>query len=496
MLFRYRLGLALIAVLCASMYAQDKTTAALAANIPHAFQANTPYVAGALVTNAGSLYSRISAGTSASTFSADAANWILVNAFPSSNGTAATNPANANYNFASGSAGYTTSSGWTFTTGSASFTSSASPISVTSGTIPISSPASVHVAMKLTWSTFSSGGPGSYTAYFSDTTAFCNSSSGSPINLGLTPSSPTVFADNCVMTANDTVTATFVPPAGQFGTLTEFRLIYYVGNSPSGLLPALTMGASTVAAGNDTTSFIQTATPKPDFGSGNVFIGTQPAFDFGTQNAFIGYSTGGNFVNGSGNVFIGSSAGNAITYGTGNVAVGGDFPSNGNYMLSIQNAIYGVNNAGSGSMVSSGCLGMYQQTCTEKLELAGGFKPYHLVGGSGTPTVALGAGAGSGATYTLSTGSTDLSGELCVTTAGTPSASATLATLTYSGTYSKSKTNTPFVNLSASNSATSALATDIYYNRPSSSVTTLVVSIGGGALTTSTTYCLNYGVIQ
>lgn len=43
-----------ILLLSVSMLAQDKTTATLAAQVPFPFQANTPYVAGALVTNGGS----------------------------------------------------------------------------------------------------------------------------------------------------------------------------------------------------------------------------------------------------------------------------------------------------------------------------------------------------------------------------------------------------------------------------------------------------------
>lgn len=116
---------------------------------------------------------------------------------------------------------------------------------------------------------------------------------------------------------------------------------------------------------------------------------------------------------------------------------------------------------------------------------------YGLTGKSSTPTGVLGTGAGTGASETI-TGN-NISGTLSVTTAGTPSASATVTTITFAGTLTYP--NGCSVQLFPANANAASItggATEIY---AAGTTTTWVVTSGTTGLTTGTTYLWNYLII-
>jgi hypothetical protein len=123
----------------------------------------------------------------------------------------------------------------------------------------------------------------------------------------------------------------------------------------------------------------------------------------------------------------------------------------------------------------------------------GSLKLAHLLGGSATPTLAPGNGAGTAPTISLATGSTDIAGQLLITTGTAPvGLNAVVAVLTLS---SAVFANNPFVTLTPANAAAAALtaATQVYPLAASSSSFQLIC--GNTGLAASTAYVWNYQVI-
>jgi hypothetical protein len=114
----------------------------------------------------------------------------------------------------------------------------------------------------------------------------------------------------------------------------------------------------------------------------------------------------------------------------------------------------------------------------------------HLVGNSGTPTVALNtAGAGSGSSVAAFAG-TDLAGTVSITTAGSPGTSAVVATITFANPYGA----TPHVLMTPGNAAAAHLAVDAI---PVVTVSTTEITITSGTTALgTTTYIFNYMVAE
>lgn len=89
------------------------------------------------------------------------------------------------------------------------------------------------------------------------------------------------------------------------------------------------------------------------------------------------------------------------------------------------------------------------------------------------PTIAAGAAAGSGATATVLAGSTNQAGQITITTAGTPLANGTLATVTFNGTVTPAPLT---VTLMPANAAAATAFTAIFTNIPGT--TTWTISTG------------------
>jgi len=114
----------------------------------------------------------------------------------------------------------------------------------------------------------------------------------------------------------------------------------------------------------------------------------------------------------------------------------------------------------------------------------------HFKGTTGTPTVAAGTGAGTSPTITIT--GTDSGGKIALTIGTSPTASATVMTITFNTAYS----STPYPTLSAGNSAAAlnGFTGGILYTS-SISTTTWVLSAGGsGAMTASTAYIYYYDI--
>ncbi len=101
------------------------------------------------------------------------------------------------------------------------------------------------------------------------------------------------------------------------------------------------------------------------------------------------------------------------------------------------------------------------------------------------PTIAAGTGAGTSPTVSIA--GTDNSGQITVTTGTSPTAAATIATVTFASTY----LNTPYVVISPANANAAALysTTRVYATSSTSAIT---LTAGSAALTASTQYIWNY----
>jgi hypothetical protein len=107
-----------------------------------------------------------------------------------------------------------------------------------------------------------------------------------------------------------------------------------------------------------------------NIGDYNIAIGYNsrgaPASMSGSRNVMIGSDTGGlSLTTGSNNLFLGASTGQTTTSGSANVVIGYDIDTQSataSNQLTIQNAIFGSANSGTGTTVSSGNIGFFATT--------------------------------------------------------------------------------------------------------------------------------------
>lgn len=123
-------------------------------------------------------------------------------------------------------------------------------------------------------------------------------------------------------------------------------------------------------------------------------------------------------------------------------------------------------------------------------QLIGALTVQKITGGSGTPSIAAGTGAGT--TPTIAIAGNDTAGRITITTGTTPTAAATIVTITFNVAYGTA----PYVALTPANANASALALTSRPFPGATTTTTFVLTAGSVALTASTQYIFNYHVIQ
>jgi len=116
----------------------------------------------------------------------------------------------------------------------------------------------------------------------------------------------------------------------------------------------------------------------------------------------------------------------------------------------------------------------------------------HIIGSSSAPTIAAGTGAGTSPTVSIS--GNDLIHKVTITTGTSPTASATVATITFNVAYGVA----PKIILTPVNSAAAALngTAQIYVDDASTTTTVYVIKVGSGGLTASTTYLFYAQIAQ
>lgn len=180
----------------------------------------------------------------------------------------------------------------------------------------------------------------------------------------------------------------------------NFTMSGALGNAGmgNGALSALTSGDDNNALGRGTLSTVTT-------GSFNTGVGTLALSDLvsGTGNTAFGYNAGLH-ATGSSNIFIGFDAGDVASLtGARNIILGYDIdpPSpSGNDQLAIQNIIFGTGNAGTGTTVSTGSIGIGTASPDRRFHVeidnantnAVLYDARFTVTSSGTPANGIGAG--------------------------------------------------------------------------------------------------------
>lgn len=246
-------------------------------------------------------------------------------------------------------------------------------------------------------------------------------------------------------------------------------------------------------AGGTGTNTVFTQGSIPFIGASGVYSQNNANFFWDNTNLRLGIGTAAPVnsiqINGASPAFI-------ITNTTNNSGI--NFTAN----LGAYAIIQGNNAANSGVVPVElqhygGNVGIFNPAPSELLDVGGNVRFNHLRGSTGTPSIAVGAGAGAGATTSVV--GTDAAGTITVTTAGTPTASAILATLTFSVAYGVA----PYCVFSAASSTASGLgggavgiggtqAGSVY---GTSTTTTFVLNTGANALAVAT-YKWTYNCIQ
>jgi hypothetical protein len=116
----------------------------------------------------------------------------------------------------------------------------------------------------------------------------------------------------------------------------------------------------------------------------------------------------------------------------------------------------------------------------------------HVHWGVGTPTIAAGSGAGASPVVTVA--GSDQGGLITVTTSTTPTASATVATVTFGQAFSAAP-RTVILTPAGANSAPLSGNAQVYVDSAATSTTAFVLKVGSTALAVATAYKWYYAVI-
>jgi len=112
---------------------------------------------------------------------------------------------------------------------------------------------------------------------------------------------------------------------------------------------------------------------------------------------------------------------------------------------------------------------------------------------SQTTGIAIAAGAGAGSSPTVSITGTDTAGYITITTGSSPTASATVATITFNTAYTSTPHSVMITPASSNDSILSGQAT-IYAGQAGLSTTGFTLTVGSTALAGATTYVVWYHV--
>lgn len=123
-------------------------------------------------------------------------------------------------------------------------------------------------------------------------------------------------------------------------------------------------------------------------------------------------------------------------------------------------------------------------------QIVGALTVQKIIGGSSAPTIAAGTGAGTSPTIAIV--GNDAAGKITITTGSSPTAAATIVTVTFNVAYGVA----PYVALTPANANASALALTSRPFPGTTTTTTFVITAGAAALTGATQYVFNYHVIQ
>ena len=196
------------------------------------------------------------------------------------------------------------------------------------------------------------------------------------VSIGALAGSGSINATNAVSIGNSANYYSFNPNNG----------IAIGASAESGLGDNVSIGASAVSA---------------YAGTNNVTVGGSAGryAASGAGNTLIGNRTGTSLTTGAYNVALGFQSGNAITTGSKNIAIGYDVDpqsNTANGQLTIQNAIFGTDNIGVGTTVSTGNIGIYVVSPLARLHLPAGATgtntaPLKFTTGDNNTTAEIGA---------------------------------------------------------------------------------------------------------
>jgi hypothetical protein len=147
----------------------------------------------------------------------------------------------------------------------------------------------------------------------------------------------------------------------------------------------------------------------------------------------------------------------------------------------ILNWLSRVSVSGTGSFINS-----------MTLSSTGLLSPNHISSITAAPTIAAGSGAGTSPTVSIS--GNDMAQKIAITTGASPTASATVATITFNVAYASA----PRIILTPVNSAAAALngTAQVYVDDSTIGTTSYVISVGSVGLAASTTYLFYAHAIQ
>ena len=170
--------------------------------------------------------------------------------------------------------------------------------------------------------------------------------------------------------ANNLADANFIG-TGAGGNATTANRAVFIGQNAG---HTATNGADTVSigtnAGRNATGSIESIYMGKNSGYNSVSTGIT-----GDYNLGLGTDTLKALTTGAGNIALGYKVGDTITTGSKNVAIGYDIDYQSNTadgQLTIQNAIFGTGNTGTGTTASTGKIGIYTVAPTCALDVTGG----------------------------------------------------------------------------------------------------------------------------
>jgi hypothetical protein len=333
---------------------------------------------------------------------------------------------------------------------------------------------------------------------------YANSVSNSDGSLTISPTTGSVIASIALghsnaFTARQTVTiaATAANDAGEFyadrGTATSGNPVFYetfrTGETSGGY--GIKLGYGTRATGTPAYNTV---------------------FGIGADRTIIGTNaTGAMIIDNFGNIQMGPSLDYTNTLNTGvTINDGINFGVSQAFHTTTTASIYFTNGITGGSSkdlaiqprnVSGGEVGILNTGATDEVLITDDafvqckqpLKVTHIIGNSSAPTIAAGTGAGTSPTISIS--GTDAGGFISLTTGTSPSASATVFTVTFNVAYGaapKSVVLTP----GGPNTATLSGNAAVYADEASTSTTQFIAKVGSTNLTAATTYIWYYHVIQ